>query len=81
MDLLLLVFYTFLKFPLKDHLFSFLLCLSIVYFLRNFVDILIFNNVPMLVGRVGTYPYQSQLVMWRVVAQNCAKSCVPSIIR
>ena len=35
----------------------------------------------MLVGRVGTYPYQSQLVMWRVVAQNCAKSCVPSIIR
>ena len=35
----------------------------------------------MLVGHVGTHPYQSQLVMWRVVAQSCAKSCVLSIIQ
>ena len=33
----------------------------------------------MLVGYVGIYPYQLQLAMWRVVAQNCAKIGVPSI--
>ena len=34
----------------------------------------------MSVGHVETHPYQSQLAMWRVVAQNCAKSYVPNII-
>ena len=28
-----------------------------------------------------TYSYQLQLVMWRVMAQSCAKNCVPSIIQ
>ena len=27
------------------------------------------------------HPYQSQLAMWRVMAQSCAKNCVPSIIQ
>ena len=29
----------------------------------------------MVVGHVGTHPYQSQFAMWQVVAQSCAKSC------
>ena len=36
MDLLLLVFYTFLKFPLKDHSFSFLLMPFNCLFLEKF---------------------------------------------
>ena len=34
----------------------------------------------MSVCHVGTYSYQSQLVMWQIIAQNCVKSYVPSII-
>ena len=33
------------------------------------------------VGHVGTYPYQSQLVTWQVMAQIYAKVGVPSITR
>ena len=32
-----------------------------------------------LVDRVGTHPYQLQLTMWRIVAQNYAKISIPSI--
>ena len=35
----------------------------------------------MLMSHVGTQPYQSQLAMWQVVAQSCAKSYVPGIIQ
>ena len=31
-------------------------------------------------GHVRTYLYQSQLTIWRVLAQNYVKGCVPSII-
>ena len=32
-----------------------------------------------LVGHVGTHPYQSQLTMWRVMTQSCTKIGVPNL--